>query len=338
MKKLLSILLTLFLIASLFSFSAASVTMPEFDYEVTGNEVVITEYNGNAADVVIPNKLGIYAVTSIAANAFAYKTEIESVKLPDGLRTLAFGAFMGCSSLKTVYLPESVTNLDYAVFYECDSLNTVVYCGTSANRYTINILQGNDSLTDATWKYHLYSSGWSSNNNTHWHECEICHKTKSVAEHKDRNEDGICDICGVSFFVIYGDANGDGLINAKDLARLKKSLAGVTADIYRTADCDGSGSVDAKDLTRLKKYLAGIPVTLGISESEEEPTPSVIPESITWEEYCALSPEGKDAYLNSFSDINDFYAWMEAAKIAFKNEHPDIELGDDASIDFTNLP
>lgn len=61
-----------------------------------------------------------------------------------------------------------------------------------------------------------------------------------------------------------GDVNGDGSIDASDLVRLKKYLAGQGVEINKTgADCNGDGSVDASDLVRLKKYLAGQPVILG---------------------------------------------------------------------------
>ena len=55
-----------------------------------------------------------------------------------------------------------------------------------------------------------------------------------------------------------GDANGDGEINVKDSAMLKRYLAGwdVKMDVKK-ADLDGDGNITIKDSALLKRYLAG---------------------------------------------------------------------------------
>lgn len=71
------------------------------------------------------------------------------------------------------------------------------------------------------------------------------------------------DVPNVDFTVLIakyakGDINGDGTVNAADLTRLKKVLAGTVTDGYSgEADLNLNGKVDAADLTRLKKFLAG---------------------------------------------------------------------------------
>lgn len=61
----------------------------------------------------------------------------------------------------------------------------------------------------------------------------------------------------------YGDANGDNIIDGKDVVRIKKYLANFdydtntsTTEISLGADVNGDGIVDGKDVVRLKKYLA----------------------------------------------------------------------------------
>lgn len=61
----------------------------------------------------------------------------------------------------------------------------------------------------------------------------------------------------------YGDANGDNIIDGKDVVRIKKYLANFdydtntsTTEISLGADANGDGVVDGKDVVRLKKYLA----------------------------------------------------------------------------------
>ena len=60
-----------------------------------------------------------------------------------------------------------------------------------------------------------------------------------------------------------GDVNGDGVVDAFDLLRLKKYFAGfdVTIDISN-ADVNGDGVTNAFDYLRLKKYFAGMDVEL----------------------------------------------------------------------------
>lgn len=55
---------------------------------------------------------------------------------------------------------------------------------------------------------------------------------------------------------VYGDVNGDGAVNSKDLTRLMKYVAGENVEIYG-GDINGDGTVNAKDLTRLMKYISG---------------------------------------------------------------------------------
>ena len=58
---------------------------------------------------------------------------------------------------------------------------------------------------------------------------------------------------------------------------------------------------------------------------------------LKWEEYYALSPEQRDAYIDSFGDDEKFYNWMKKAQAEFKTDHPDIEIGADGSIDLSKL-
>ncbi len=54
-----------------------------------------------------------------------------------------------------------------------------------------------------------------------------------------------------------GDVNGDGIVNAKDLVRLMKRVAGdETIEIIGTADINGDGVINSKDLVRLMKIIA----------------------------------------------------------------------------------
>ena len=55
--------------------------------------------------------------------------------------------------------------------------------------------------------------------------------------------------------VMYGDCNGDGKIDGKDLIRLRRHLVGTEVDLFPGADCNGDGEINGKDLIRLRRYL-----------------------------------------------------------------------------------
>ena len=78
---------------------------------------------------------------------------------------------------------------------------------------------------------------------------------------------------GIVGSFIWGDANGDGLINNKDIVRLKNYLANLdekTGDssngttVYTLAqggDANGDEKIDNKDIVRLKNYLVNLDKT-----------------------------------------------------------------------------
>lgn len=53
----------------------------------------------------------------------------------------------------------------------------------------------------------------------------------------------------------FGDINGDGVSDVRDLVRLKKILAKLTQDGEDKADLDGDGSIDAVDVAEFRRYL-----------------------------------------------------------------------------------
>jgi hypothetical protein len=65
--------------------------------------------------------------------------------------------------------------------------------------------------------------------------------------------------------VLYGDANGDGFINAADVTMLRRYIAASDKDafvrdnpnfILVNADVNGDGTIDSADVTLLRRYLA----------------------------------------------------------------------------------
>jgi len=74
---------------------------------------------------------------------------------------------------------------------------------------------------------------------------------------------------------IYGDANGDGVVNGADLTRLMQYFAhadletGISdIEIFAGADCNGDGILDGRDCVRLLRYLADFDPDTGMSSVE----------------------------------------------------------------------
>lgn len=64
--------------------------------------------------------------------------------------------------------------------------------------------------------------------------------------------------------IVYGDANGDGAVNARDAAVLQQFVAGWEVTLVEaSADATGDGSVNARDAAMVQQYVAGWEVTLG---------------------------------------------------------------------------
>lgn len=92
---------------------------------------ILFQYNGNDANVVIP-----YGVKEIYRNVFRYCEFLDSVSIPDSLKSVGKGAFFGCSNLVNVDMPNCVDIEDSAFlktpWYEslCDENGFIIYKNT----------------------------------------------------------------------------------------------------------------------------------------------------------------------------------------------------------------
>ncbi len=81
-------------------------------------------YEGNAQEVIIPNRADGYPVEHIGTYAFQNK-RAERIVLPEGIRTIGDNAFDQCSYLKEIQLPESLTRIGSQAFGYCTSMTTI---------------------------------------------------------------------------------------------------------------------------------------------------------------------------------------------------------------------
>ena len=124
---------------AIMSDSAVSEETCEFEYvsnsDEEGNEdgtCMITGYNGSAAEVIIPEKIGDLTVTDIANSAFVDRSTLTNVTIPDTVTYIGMAAFMSCGKLTDITIPGSVECIGATAFADCTGLTSVtIQTGTT---------------------------------------------------------------------------------------------------------------------------------------------------------------------------------------------------------------
>lgn len=83
----------------------------------------------------------------------------------------------------------------------------------------------------------------------------------TVSECYDEDTDDV-KLYGTTFTIkvidfIHGDANGDGIVNGKDVIVLRRHLVDSSVEISAGADANGDGEINGKDVIILRRYLVG---------------------------------------------------------------------------------
>jgi hypothetical protein len=98
----------------------------DFEWEITDGGVRITNYIGDSTEVVIPKIIAGAYVISIGREAFAHRSAITSVVIPDTVSVIEREAFAGCANLSSVTIPDSVWRIGDRAFEGCTSLSSVI--------------------------------------------------------------------------------------------------------------------------------------------------------------------------------------------------------------------
>jgi len=133
------ILFLIFIIG--FSFAAVGQEISEFAFDFTIGGLAITNYFGNARNVVIPERVNGLPVVVIAPNAFARK-QLTSVIIPDTVVRIYFRAFEN-NRLTNIFLPDNV-NIEPDSFDNLSVYYRYIESGRRAAVYTIDVSIYND--------------------------------------------------------------------------------------------------------------------------------------------------------------------------------------------------
>ena len=113
---------------------AGAETYGDLEYSVLDDGTVeITDYNGSAKTVDIPEKINGKSVTSIGNCAFRYCTSLKSITIPNSVMEIGSSAFSGCSSLTSITIPNSVTEIGVYAFKGCTSLTSITIPNSVTN-------------------------------------------------------------------------------------------------------------------------------------------------------------------------------------------------------------
>ncbi|MBR3991318.1 MAG: leucine-rich repeat protein, partial [Clostridia bacterium] len=100
MKKLLSAILVIVMVAASLSFTVSA----EDEFVITDG--VLEKYNGTAAEVVIPD-----GVVSLGDLAFDGNPTVEKIYVPDTVETIGYSSFRNCANLRELHLGSSVSKI-----------------------------------------------------------------------------------------------------------------------------------------------------------------------------------------------------------------------------------
>ncbi|MBO4602674.1 MAG: leucine-rich repeat domain-containing protein, partial [Salinivirgaceae bacterium] len=100
-------------------------------YTIVGGVATVTGYIGTSQSVTIPATITVngkkYPVTSIGDNVFNFCQTLESIIIPNSVKTIGDYAFYCCTGLTSIEIPESVKSIGKYAFYGCENLTEVKY-------------------------------------------------------------------------------------------------------------------------------------------------------------------------------------------------------------------
>ncbi|MGN1132013.1 MAG: leucine-rich repeat protein, partial [Ruminococcus sp.] len=114
---------------------SAEQSQSEYTYSVSGDNAVITHYNGDDMFVDIPNSIDGYNVTEIASSAFNNVDDVRGIEIPEGVEKLQSGIFTNCSNVEYISLPSTLKDIEDGVLNANSDCVYIVERNSQADTY-----------------------------------------------------------------------------------------------------------------------------------------------------------------------------------------------------------
>jgi hypothetical protein len=107
--------------------SEAASAMEESGYQFyfSGDVVVISQYSGTDAHLVIPDHLAGHPVGKIARAAFRMHLGLISVTFPESVTEIGTDSFFSCTDLQTITIPMNVNTIGPGAFGGCAAMTGI---------------------------------------------------------------------------------------------------------------------------------------------------------------------------------------------------------------------
>ncbi len=102
-----------------------SIAQAQYEYTIQQGTITLTAYTGSDGIITLPDTIEGLPVTTIGNGAFAGRTGVTRINIPDSVTTIGSGAFANCYDLSSVTIGSNVTTIGDSAFADCLSLTRV---------------------------------------------------------------------------------------------------------------------------------------------------------------------------------------------------------------------
>lgn len=146
-------------VIDMYAFSTSTVTnivLPDKEIHIGYNAFLDTVYYDDSSNwennalyigkhlVAVGNITGDFSIKedtlSLASDMFASRSLLNSIEIPNSIKTIGRNMFFFCKNLTKVIIPDSVTYIDESAFRECP--NIVIFCNENSYAETYAVEQG----------------------------------------------------------------------------------------------------------------------------------------------------------------------------------------------------
>lgn len=208
--------------------------------------------------IEIPNR-----ITSIGCWAFLCCDDLINIEIPNGVTTICQEAFMECTSLTDIEIPNSVTSIEFGAFWGCMDLTILCAKESYADSYALSnninveyytpviIIEKIDALGEIT----------SLSQRTAVVSARAAYEALSAEQKELVTNLSVLTAAEEKIALLIkaepGDVDGDGNITVSDVVALRKAImSGVTSvDLLPSGDVDKDGALSVADVVALRKKI-----------------------------------------------------------------------------------